>query len=127
MREAWRFSNSTGLPLVPDNIPGANPRGLAIRFNLAEHVHTDIVSHSTDGFPTRNGDGFLEYLRAVAASDPAKPSPSPVENFLALFLPRSCRRTPASERKSFSTRSRAWAESNLQGILCWNCALPFIC
>src|SRR5450756_181518 len=34
-----RFSNSTGLPLVPDNDPNANPRGLAVRFNLAEHVH----------------------------------------------------------------------------------------
>src|ERR1700730_13616436 len=39
-----RFSNSTGLPLIPDNDPNANPRGLAIRFNLAERVHTDIVS-----------------------------------------------------------------------------------
>jgi hypothetical protein len=39
-----RFSNSTGLPLLPDNDPNANPRGLAIRFSLAEHVHTDIVS-----------------------------------------------------------------------------------
>ena len=28
---------------------------MAIRFNLAEHVHTDIVSHSTDGFPTHDG------------------------------------------------------------------------
>ncbi|WP_213806898.1 catalase family peroxidase [Granulicella sp. dw_53] len=81
-----RFSNSTGLPLIPDNDPNANPRGLAIRFNLAEHVHTDIVSHSTDGFPTRTGDEFLELLRALATSDPSKPSdpanPSPVEKFL---------------------------------------------
>src|SRR5580658_4756767 len=38
-----RFSNSTGIPQMPDNVPDANPRGLAIRFNLAEHVHTDIV------------------------------------------------------------------------------------
>src|ERR1700744_620041 len=30
-----RFSNSTGVPLVPDNDPNANPRGLAIRFHLA--------------------------------------------------------------------------------------------
>src|SRR6185312_11826406 len=42
-----RFSNSTGLPLVPDNDPNASPRGLAIRLHLAEHSHTDIVSHST--------------------------------------------------------------------------------
>ena len=79
---AVRFSNSTGIPLIPDNDPNANPRGLAIRFNLAEHVHTDIVSHSTDGFPTRTGQEFLEFLRAAAASDPSKPSPSPIEAFL---------------------------------------------
>ena len=78
-----RFSNSTGLPQIPDNDPNANPRGLAIRFNLAEHVHTDIVSHSTDGFPTRTGQEFLEFLRAAASSDPSQPSPTPIEAFLA--------------------------------------------
>ena len=77
-----RFSNSTGLPMIPDNDPNGNPRGFAVRFNLAEHVHTDIVSHSTDGFPTRTGEEFLEMLRAVASTDPSKPSPSPVEIFL---------------------------------------------
>jgi catalase len=77
-----RFSNSTGIPQIPDNVPDANPRGLAIRFNLAEHMHTDIVSHSTDGFPTRDGYQFLEFLRAVAASGPDVPSPKPVEQFL---------------------------------------------
>ena len=61
-----RFSNSTGVPLIPDNDPNANPRGLAVRFNLAEHVHTDVVSHSTDGFPTRTGAEFLEVLTALA-------------------------------------------------------------
>lgn len=77
-----RFSNSTGIPELPDNVPDANPRGLAIRFNLAEHVHTDIVSHSTDGFPARDGREFLEFLRALAASGPDVPSPKPVEQFL---------------------------------------------
>ena len=78
-----RFSNSTGLPEIPDSKPDANPRGLAIRFNLAEHVHTDIVSHSTDGFPTRDGYEFLDFLRAAATSGPEVPSPKPIENFLA--------------------------------------------
>ena len=77
-----RFSNSTGLPLVPDNDPNASPRGLAIRLHLAEHSHTDIVSHSTDGFPTRTGQEFLEFLRAVAATTPSSPHPSPIEAFL---------------------------------------------
>jgi catalase len=66
-----RFSNATGLPLIPDNAPDSNPRGLAIRFQLADHVNTDIVSHSTDGFPTRTGQEFLDFLRAVAAGDPS--------------------------------------------------------
>ena len=77
-----RFSNATGLPLIPDNNPNANPRGLAIRFHLAEHVHTDIIGHSTDGFPTRTGQEFLGFLRAAASSDSSKPGPSPIEAFL---------------------------------------------
>jgi catalase len=82
-----RFSNSTGLPNLPDNNANADPRGMAIRFHLAEHSHTDIVSHATDGFPARNGDEFLELLRALATSDMTKPSdpanPKPIEKFLA--------------------------------------------
>lgn len=66
-----RFSNSTGIPLVPDNDPNANPRGMAIRFHLDDRAHTDIIGHSTDGFPTRNGTEFLEFLRGVAAGDPS--------------------------------------------------------
>ncbi|WP_353064938.1 catalase family peroxidase [Tunturibacter psychrotolerans] len=77
-----RFSDSTGIPLVPDNDPNANPRGFAIRFNLAEHVHTDIVSHSTDGFPTRTGQEFLELLTALATSDPRNLAGTPLEAFL---------------------------------------------
>jgi catalase len=77
-----RFSNSTGLPQIPDSAPEANPRGFAIRFNLAEHVHTDIVSHSTDGFPTHTGAEFLELLKAIATSGPDVPSPKPIEVFL---------------------------------------------
>jgi catalase len=77
-----RFSDSTGIPLIPDTDPHASPRGLAIRFQLAEHVHTDIVSHSTDAFPAHNGDEFFEFLRALAASDPANLKGSPLEAFL---------------------------------------------
>ena len=67
-----RFSNSTGLPLVPDTDAHADPRGIAIRFSLAEHVHTDIVAHSANGFPATNGEEFLEFLRGVTQEDPAK-------------------------------------------------------
>jgi catalase len=77
-----RFSNSTGIPVVPDKDPNSNPRGCAIRFHLAEHVHTDIVSHSTNHFPASTGEEFLEFLKAVAASDPAHLSGSPLEKYL---------------------------------------------
>jgi catalase len=77
-----RFSDGTGVPMIPDNDPNADPRGLAIRFHLAERVHTDIISHSADGFPVRTGQEFLEFLRAIAASSGSTASPSPVEIFL---------------------------------------------
>jgi catalase len=77
-----RFSNSTGVPIIPDNDPNASPRGLAIRFQLAPHVHTDIVSHSTDGFPTHTGEEFLEFLKAIATSDLSNLKGSPLEAFL---------------------------------------------
>jgi catalase len=96
-----RVSNSTGIPVLPDNDPNADPRGLAIRFHLAEHVHTDIVSHGTDGFPTRTGEEFLEFLQAVAESGSSKESPSPVEKFLgthpaALAFVQTPKPAPAS-------------------------------
>src|SRR6185437_12505793 len=60
----------------------ASPRGFAIRFHLAEHVHTDIVAHSHDGFPTRTAEEFVELLRAIGNSGPDAPKPTPIESFL---------------------------------------------
>jgi catalase len=78
-----RLSDFAGLPDVPDNHSEiASPRGMAIRFHLAEHLHTDIVAHSADSFPVRTGEEFLEFNRAVAASGPNVPHPTPVEAFV---------------------------------------------
>ncbi|KAE9388210.1 heme-dependent catalase [Gymnopus androsaceus JB14] len=77
-----RFSNSTGIPQIPDNDPNADPRGIAIRFDLGSRKHTDIIAHSTPFFPTRTGTEFLEFFRAIGASGPDVPSPKPVEVFL---------------------------------------------
>ena len=64
-----RFSNSAGIPDIADNhSQGASPRGIAIRFHLADHVHTDIIAHSHNGFPVRTPEEFLEMLQAAAAS-----------------------------------------------------------
>jgi catalase len=102
-----RFSNSTGLPLIPDNDPNGNPRGMAIRFHLGEHVHTDIIAHSTDGFPTHTGDEFLGLLGALATTAPGMPSPTPIEACLgshpaALAFVQTPKPTPSSfARESF--------------------------
>ena len=80
-----RFSNSTGLPALADNStePQADPRGMAIRFMLGDRVHTDVIAHSANGFPTRTGEEFLEVIRALAASSaPDAPSPKPIEVYL---------------------------------------------
>ena len=77
-----RFSNSTGIPVIPDNDPNADPRGCAIRFHLGERVHTDIVAHSTNGFPARTGQDFLELLTALAATDMTHIPGSPLEKYL---------------------------------------------
>ena len=119
-----RFSNTTGVPMIPDNDPNAGPRGLAIRFHLAERVHTDIVSHSVDGFPVRTGQEFLEFLRAVAASsDPSKPaaSPSPIEIFLgshpsALAFVQTPKPAPASFAKESYFGVTAMRFINADGV-----------
>jgi catalase len=78
-----RFSNFAGIPTIADNDPqGAGPRGFAVRFHLAEHVHTDIVGHSVDNFPVRTAEGLLEFLNALIATDPAGPHPNAIEQFL---------------------------------------------
>jgi catalase len=79
-----RFSLAAGIPTVADNDPtGSSPQAMAIRFHLADHVHTDIIAHSVNGFPVRTGEEFLEFIRAAAASGPAAPMPPPIIAFLA--------------------------------------------
>ncbi len=78
-----RFSDFAGFPTVADNDgEHAGPRGCATRFHLGPHAHTDIVAHSTDGFPTRTAEEFVEFLGAIHASGRDAPHPNPIEQFL---------------------------------------------
>ncbi len=99
-----RFSDSTGLPLIPDNNPNAHPHGCAIRFYLDDRIHTDIIGHSVNAFPVRNGQEFLEFLTALGASDPANIKGSPLEAFLGSH-PRALAfvQTPKPAPASFAT------------------------
>jgi len=77
-----RFSEGAPDPFVPDNSAFAGPRGLAIRFNLPDGKTSDIVAMSHNGFVVSTGEEFLALQKAVLATDPSKPHPWPIEQFL---------------------------------------------
>jgi catalase len=78
-----RFSNGGGLPDMPDTHPSYRTRGMAIKFHLPNGSDTDIVSISNDRFPVSNGEDFLALLKAIAATAPDTPKPTPLESFLS--------------------------------------------
>ncbi len=77
-----RFSDASPDPAVPDNSYDASPLGIAIRFKLPSGKETDIVAMSHNGFVVATGEEFLELQKSIAATDPSKPHPWPVEQFL---------------------------------------------
>jgi catalase len=117
-----RLSDFAGIPAVPDNEPqGASPRGCAIRFHLAEHVHTDIVAHSVDAFPSRTAEEFLEFLNALIATDPAGPHPNAIEQFLgghpaALNFVQTPKPIPTSFAKESFFAISAFKFTNAKGV-----------
>lgn len=77
-----RFSDFTGIPNIADNSGSANPRGMAIKFQMDDGITTDIISHSFNGFPTTNSDQFRELLLAISTSGPNVAKPTDLERFL---------------------------------------------
>ena len=121
IRVAVRFSDFAGVPTIPDYDQNASPRGLALRFYLAEHQHTDIIGHSFDGFPTRTVEEFLQFVRAAGASGPGARKPTPIESFLgshpaALAFVQAPKPIPSSfARDSFYSVS-AYKFTNSEGV-----------
>jgi catalase len=101
-----RFSDSTGIPDIPDGVPEAGPRGLAVRFHLPGGGSTDIVANAFNGFGVATGEDFLAFLKAVAGSGKGAPKPTPLEKFLAAH-PRAMRvvRAPKPVPASFATET----------------------
>src|ERR1700720_3757266 len=77
-----RFSAGSPDPSMPDNSPDAGPRGFAIRFELPGGATSDIVALSHNGFIVGTGEEFLALQKAVVATDPSKPHPWPIEEFV---------------------------------------------
>src|SRR5882724_1898728 len=65
-----RFSDTTGVPNIPDASPNASPHGMAIRFKLPDGGSTDIVSISANMFPVATPEDFLTLLTAISKSGP---------------------------------------------------------
>jgi len=122
IRVSARFSDFAGVPTVPDyDAEGASPRGIVIRFYLEEHVHTDIIAHSVDGFPTRTAEEFLQFLRAIHASSPGAPKPTPIESFLssrpaALAFVQAPKPVPTSFAKESFYSVSAYKFTNSAGV-----------
>ncbi len=100
VRVTVRFSDSTGIPDIPDGIPDASPHGMAIRFHL-DDGSTDIVTNAYNGFAVATAEDFLAFLHAVSETAPNAPKPTPVEKFLgahpkALKVVQAPKPTPAS-------------------------------
>lgn len=77
-----RFSNFAGIPTIADNDGLASPRGMAVKFKLADGSETDIVAHSFNGFPVATTGEFRQLLIALGTSKPDTPKPTPLDTFL---------------------------------------------
>src|SRR5258708_11037698 len=51
-----RFSDSTGVPNLPDGADVANPHGMAIKYRLPDGSETDMVINSLKFFPVATGE-----------------------------------------------------------------------
>lgn len=78
-----RFSDSTGIPNLPDGAPAANPHGIAIKFHAPDGSETDMVLNALKFFPVSTGEEFRDMLLAVADSPPGAPKPTKAEEFAA--------------------------------------------
>jgi len=76
-----RFSDSGGVPNIPDGSGDANPHGMAIKFHLPSG-DTDMVIVSLKFFPVGTGEDFRDLLLAIADSPPNAPKPTKFEQFM---------------------------------------------
>jgi catalase len=116
-----RFSDTTGVPNLPDANPLSSPHGMAIRFQLKDGSSTDIVSISANSFPVATPQDFLAMLTAVADSGPNVAKPAPIDQFLGSH-PAALKfvTTPRAPPVSFATLAfygvNAFKLTNARGV-----------
>jgi catalase len=101
-----RFSDGAPDPAIADSSPDAQPLGMGIEFKLPSGKATYIVAISHNGFIVGTGEDFLALEKAVAATDPSKPHPWPIEAFLGSH-PRALKfvQDPKPTPESFATEA----------------------
>ncbi len=77
-----RFSDSGGIPNIPDGSSFALPHGMAIKYHLPDGSETDMVLVSLKFFPVSNGPDFRDLQLSIADSPPNAPKPTKFELFL---------------------------------------------
>ena len=78
-----RFSDTTGIPTLPDADEHATPHGMALKFHLPDGSETDLVTHSFNGFHAATADEMRQFFIAVGSSGAGVSSPTPLDTFLA--------------------------------------------
>jgi catalase len=68
-----RFSNGSGIPAYPD-YARSDGRGMAVKFDLPDGTHADMVALTLPVFFARDPDSFMEFLR-VTRPDPKTRQP----------------------------------------------------
>lgn len=116
-----RFSNASQDPFIADNSADAGPQGMAIRFSLPGGRQTDLVLLSHNGFIVGTGEDFLALQKAAVATDPSKPHPWPIEQFLgahplASKFAQDVRVRPASFGTQAFFSNNAFIFANQQGV-----------
>jgi catalase len=104
-----RFSDSTGLPTLPDAAPPASPHGMSLQFHPAGAGPVDVVTNSLAFFPVATGEDFRDLLTAISLSGPTTPHPTPAEKFFAVH--------PAAPKAFASVATPAsFAEETYNGV-----------
>lgn len=98
-----RFSDATGIPIIPDGSGDANPHGMALKFHLPDGSDTDMVMVSLKFFPVATAEDFRDLLLAVAASPPDAPKPTKLEQFVASHPAVAAANATVSTPDSFAT------------------------
>jgi len=100
-----RFSDFTGRPDVADASPLALPHGMAMAFSPEGGIETDVIANTFAFFPVATIEEFLEFLQALAASEPGATKPTKADQFLVAHPAAAAALATAKTPSSFARQT----------------------